>query len=173
MEDVSNVSSLDGKQVLRGIRKSNINTLVFGQLNMYSLRNKFDMLSEMIKGFVDVSMISETKLADSFPGGQFFIVDYHTPFRFDRIGNGHGILLYIREDIQLKSSTVIFQHLKVFMLKLVFIKKKWLLNCSYNPHINEICNHLDIITKTLDTYYDKYENVVSLGNLNAGTEEIL
>ena len=123
LEDVSNVSSLDGKQVLRGIRKSNINTLVFGQLNIYSLRNKFDMLSEMIKGFVDLSMISETKLADSFPGGQFFIVDYHTPFRFDRIGNGHGILLYIREDIQLKSSTVIFQHLKVFMLKLVFIRK--------------------------------------------------
>ena len=49
LEDVSNVLSLDAKQVLRGIRKSNINKLVFGQLNINSLRNKFDMLSEMIK----------------------------------------------------------------------------------------------------------------------------
>ena len=83
MEDVSNVSSLDAKQVLRGIRKSKINKLVFGQLNINSLRKKLDMLSEMITGFVDVFMISETNLDDSFPGDQFFIKGYHTPFRFD------------------------------------------------------------------------------------------
>ena len=68
MEDVSHVSSLDTKQVLRGIRKVNINKSVFGQLNINSLKNKFNMPSEMIKGFVDVFMISETKLNDSFPG---------------------------------------------------------------------------------------------------------
>ena len=57
------------------------------------------MLSELIKGFVDVFMISETKLDDSFPEGQFFIDDYHTPFRYDRNGNGGGTLLYVHEDI--------------------------------------------------------------------------
>ena len=45
--------------MLRSIRKSNINKLVFGQLNINSLRLKFDMLSEIIKGFIDVFMISE------------------------------------------------------------------------------------------------------------------
>ena len=60
------------------------------------------MLSEMIKGFVDMFMISETKLDDSFPGGQFFIEGYHTPFRFDRNGNAGGILIYVREDIPAK-----------------------------------------------------------------------
>ena len=93
LEDFSNVSSLDVKQVLRGIRKSNINRLVFGQLNINSLRSKFDMLIKMIKGFVDVFTISETKLDDSFPGGQFFIEGYHTSFRFERNGKGGGILL--------------------------------------------------------------------------------
>ena len=73
MEDVSNVSHSDGQQVLKDIGKSNINVLIFGQLNINSLRNKFDMVSELIKGFVDVFMISETKLDDSFPEGQFFI----------------------------------------------------------------------------------------------------
>ena len=123
MEDVSNVSSLDAKQVLRGIRKSNINKLVFGQLNINSLRSKHGMLSEMVKGFVNVFMISETKLDDSFPGGQFFKESYHTLFKFDQNGNG-GVFYYMSaRTYQLKSSTVIFQHLKVFMLKLVFIRK--------------------------------------------------
>ena len=45
-------------------------------------------------------IISETKLGNSFPGGQFFIEGYNTPLRFDRNGNGGGILLYVRDDIQ-------------------------------------------------------------------------
>ena len=72
------------------------------------------MLSELIKGFVDVFMISETKLDDSFPEGQFFIDGYHTPFKF--------FFTSVRTH-QLKSSTVIFQLLKAFLLKLVFIRK--------------------------------------------------
>ena len=44
-EDVSNVS----QQALKDIHKSNINKLVFGQLNINSLRNTFDMLSELIQ----------------------------------------------------------------------------------------------------------------------------
>ena len=80
-EDVTNVSHSDEQQVLKDIRKSNINKLVFGQLNINSLRNKFDMLSELIKGFVNFFMISKTKLNDSFPECQFFVDGYHTSFR--------------------------------------------------------------------------------------------
>ena len=32
------------------------------------------------------------------------------------------------------------------------------------------CDHLNVITKTLVIYYCKYENVVFLGDFNAGTE---
>lgn len=81
MEDVSNISSLDAKRRLTGIRKSNINKLVFEQLNINSFRKEFHILSEMIKGFVDVFMISEKNLDDSFHGGQFFIEGYLTYFR--------------------------------------------------------------------------------------------
>ena len=102
MEDVSNVSHSDAQQVLKDIRKSNVNQSIFDQLNINSLRNKFDMVSELIKGFIDVFMISETKLGDSFLEGQFFIDGYHTPFRYDRNGNGCGILLYVHEDIPVK-----------------------------------------------------------------------
>ena len=60
------------------------------------------MLSEMIKGFMNVFMISGTRLNDSFSGGQFFTKHYHTPFRFDWNGNGGGILIYVRDDIPTK-----------------------------------------------------------------------
>ena len=98
MQDGSNLSHSDAQRVLKDIRKSNVNKLAFGQLNINSLRNKFDMLSELIKGFVDVFRISETKLDDSFPEGHFFIDGYHTPFRYDQSGNGGGIFLYVRKD---------------------------------------------------------------------------
>ena len=44
-------------------------------------------------------MTSETNLDESFPVGQFLVDGYSVPFRFDRNGNGGGILLHMREDI--------------------------------------------------------------------------
>ena len=58
-----------------------------------------------------------------------------------------------------------------FLVEINLYNKKWLINCSYNPHKNNIGSHLNVITKTLDTYYGKYENVVFLGDFNAGIEE--
>ena len=122
-EDVSNVSHSDTQHVLKDIRKSNVNKLIFGQLNINSLRNKFDMVSELIKGFVDVFMISETKLDDCFPEGQFFTDGYHTPFRYDINGNDGSILLYVREDIPAKVIHCDFPTSENFLLKLIFIRK--------------------------------------------------
>ena len=51
---------------------------------------------------VDVLVITETKLDDSFPTGQFFIDGFSTPFRLDRNSRGGGILIYVREDIPSK-----------------------------------------------------------------------
>ena len=164
MEDASNVFHSDAQQVLKGIRKSNVNKLVFGQLNINSLRNKFAMLSELIKGFVDVFMISETKLDDSFPEGQFFIDGFHTPFRYDRNGNGGSILLYVREDIPAKVIHFDCSTSESVFVEINLLREKWLINCSYSSHLN-------VITKALGTYYGKYENVVFLGDFNAGIEE--
>ena len=53
-------SNPDAKQVLKVIRISNVKKLISRQLNMNSVRNKFDMLIEPVKGTVDVFVISET-----------------------------------------------------------------------------------------------------------------
>ena len=129
------------------------------------------MVSEPIKGFIDISMISETKLDESFPECQFFIDGYHTPFRCDWNGDGGGILLYVLEEIPAKDIHCDFPTFESFLVEINLDKKKWLINCAYNPDKNIIGSHLNVITKSFGTYYGKYENVVFLGNFNAEIEE--
>ena len=77
-------------------------------------------------------MISETKLDSSFPNGQFQIHGHSEPYRFDRNGNGGGILVFIRDDIL---SKLVESQMKIegFFIELNLRRKKWLLYCSYNP----------------------------------------
>ena len=68
------------KSLFKNICISNINKLIFGHLNIKSIRNKFDVLSEKVKGPTDIVLVSETELDDIFPEGQFLIEDFHSPF---------------------------------------------------------------------------------------------
>ena len=71
---------------------------IIAQLNINSLRNKFDSIVRMLHNYLDILLISETKIDSLFPAAQFQIEDY-TTYRLDRNANGGGILVYIREDI--------------------------------------------------------------------------
>ena len=77
---------------LSSLRKKNLNRLFLAHLNINSMRNKFYQLVSGIKGNIDVLMISETKLDDSFPSMQFLIESYGPPYRLDRNSHGGGIL---------------------------------------------------------------------------------
>ena len=104
---------------------------------------------------------------DSFPEGQFLIDGFHSPFRFDCNKNGAGITLYVREDIPAKLLSHDFPFAESFFVEINLYKKKWLINCSYNLHKNDLKKHLDTISKSLDTYSTKYENILILGDFNA------
>ena len=90
--------NLDPYSNIENIRSKNPSRLIIAQLNIISLRNKFDSLAEILHNNVDILLISETKIDSSFPTAQFKIEGY-TTFRLDRNSNWGGILLYIREDI--------------------------------------------------------------------------
>ena len=81
---------------LKATRIANINRLMIGHININSIRNKFEMLSNSIKGNLDILMISETKLDSTFPSNQFTVEGFAAPIRFDRNGREEGTLLYIR-----------------------------------------------------------------------------
>ena len=80
--------------VLTSLRKDNVDRLIFAHLNINSIRNKFDNLSQLIRGKIDVLLISETKIDDSFPEGQFLIDGFSAPYRLDRNCQGGALMLF-------------------------------------------------------------------------------
>ena len=108
--------------------------LILGHVNINSIRNKFDSLIYMLDKNTDTFLISDTKLDDSFLSAQFKIEGFITPYRYDRNDKGGGFLLYIREDIPsrlLKSKSQC--NVKSLSVEINLKKRKWFLNCSYNP----------------------------------------
>ena len=57
------------------------------------------------------------------------------------------------------------------MIELNLRKKRWLINCSYNPNNGNIESHLDSVFKSLDIDLNRYENVILLGDYNAGIDD--
>ena len=118
---------------LENLRGKNKNRPIIAQLNINSLRNKFGFLSSHITKYVDILLLAETKLDDSFPTAQFSLNGFCKPYRLDRSSNGGGILLYVRDDIPSRLLTVykIKDNLELFFVEVNIRKKKWLLGCSY------------------------------------------
>ena len=93
--------------ILKKIKVKNLTRLIFGQLNINSIRNKFDLLKMQIKGNIDILVITESKLDRSFPSQLIFFEGYAMPYRIDRNANGGGVLIYIREDISCRDLAII------------------------------------------------------------------
>ena len=89
--------------IFKKIKLGNANRLVIGHININSLRNKFESLKILIKGNIDILVITESKLDESFPTQQFVIEDFSLPYRYDR--NGGGVMIYVREDIPCRELT--------------------------------------------------------------------
>ena len=156
---------------LKDIPKKNLRNIVIGQLTINSLRNKFDLLAEKIKEIINVLVISETKLDEFFPVGQFRIPGYTSPFLLDCHQHGGGIMAFIREDIPAKFYSTDTKPIEGLYIELNFRKRKWLLSCSYNPNKNKIMNHLDALRRNLDLYPSEYEHVTLLGDFNVETKK--
>ena len=87
---------------LNEIRKKNPNLIIIAHLIINSIRNKFEMLKEVIGNKIDILLISETNLDDTFPLSQFILEGFTPPYRLDRTEHGGGLMLFIREDIPSK-----------------------------------------------------------------------
>lgn len=74
------VENEDPSKILTNLRLNN--RLIHAQLNINSVRNKFDSLVYVVNNNIDILMTSETKLGSSCPTGQFPIL----PYRFDQLG---------------------------------------------------------------------------------------
>ena len=63
-------------ETLQELRVKNVGNIIIAQLNINSLRHKFDSLVELIGGKVDVLIICETKLDKTLTKNTFHISGY-------------------------------------------------------------------------------------------------
>ena len=90
---------LDPSTILKNLKLANINKPVIAHMNINSLRNKLHSLKTIIRESIDILLISETKIDESFLTSQFAIDGYSLPFRLNINGNSGGLLLYVRDNL--------------------------------------------------------------------------
>ena len=57
----------DFKTKLKDIRMTNLNCIIISHINKNSIRNKFELLAEAVMCNVDILMVTEIKIGESFP----------------------------------------------------------------------------------------------------------
>ena len=83
INDILNESSdSSGIDTLKDIRTKNQDRVIIGHLNVNSIRNKIEFLSNLVQGNIDIFLVSETKIDDSFTTSQFLIPGFSPPFPF-------------------------------------------------------------------------------------------
>ena len=80
------------------LRRKFTKSLFFGELNVNSVRNKFEALEFLIKEKFDIFLVSESKLDSSFPEAQFKIPGYRI-FGQNRDKYRGGLMFYINQNI--------------------------------------------------------------------------
>ena len=115
------------------------------------------MLLDQIKGNIDVSLVSGTEIDDSFLVGNFLIDGFSTPYRLDWWTPYRLDRWSVREDIYLNLVEAEAKPIEGFYIELNLPNDKWLLNCSYNLHKNNIGNHLKVLSDFLDSHSSTYE----------------
>ena len=121
---------IDCKSTFKTMRDDNLNKLIFAHLNINSIRNKLEELISQVKGTVDILMISETKIDDSFPIVNILTDGFSQPYRIDQNSFGGGIMLYVREDIPSNLLKVESLPIEGFYVESKLRSENWLINCS-------------------------------------------
>ena len=98
----------------KNIPLKNVNNNIFAQININSIKNKFELPSHYVGG---VLIITAKELDTSFPSGQFLLHGYSEPFRLGRNQFSGGLLVFIREDIPCSILDVKQRTIELFSLK--------------------------------------------------------
>ena len=84
---------------MKNLRLKNVNKTIKGQVNVNYVLSKFNHLKELVLKDVDILVIYETKLDETFPSSQFHMNGFSLPYRLDRNCHGGGVMIFVRKDI--------------------------------------------------------------------------
>ena len=75
-------------------------------------------------------------------------------------------MLFVREDIPARPISIEKAPIEIFFIELNLRRKNWIVNCSYNPHKNNISSHLEVISGTMDIHSFNYDNFIFFRDFN-------
>ena len=101
---------------------------------------------------IDILMISETKIDESFPVSQFMIDGLSMPYHRDRNAHCGEILVYFRNYITAKllKHGNLSSDIEAIFIEMNTKSKNWLLCCTCNPNKSLIKNYLPQLQKQLE-----------------------
>ena len=141
---------------------NNPGKIIMGHWNINSIRNKSDLLKEMVTEEIYVFVISETKLDDSFPVSRFLIKINHTSaWVFCCKFAAYFRNFFSQEHLWMAASTYNIDTIKKIrntqFSRSIFIEiriksNKWLLYCSYYSSKLQVSSYLQELSNGFDTY---------------------
>ena len=169
-KSVLTVSSDTPCDTLNGLHEQRLNhpkNVIFGHLNINSVRNKFSGFKDLVLKETDICLLTETKIDDSFPNSQFFAEGYRM-YRKDRNKNGGGLLLYVNEGIpgKLINSYDFKEGSEIIVFEFSISNKKWLLLGNYKPPSQNELSFINEIKLSLNFFSSLYENLLLLADFN-------
>ena len=122
--------------------------IILEHLNVKSLQNKFESISELIKKKIDIFLINKTNLDKLFTSNQF-AVSFHKFVRKDRNKFWEGITIYITD--QLPSWTIKIENpsdIEILTIEIIINKNKILVP-GYTIHLTLVKPILLLVLKPL------------------------
>ena len=77
-------------------------------------------------------------------------------------------MLFVREDIPAKLIFTEVSPIEGFYVEINSRKQKWLICCSYNPNKHNTSKHIQALSKRFNLFSSNQENVILIGDFNAG-----
>ena len=76
--------------------------MIIGNLNISSIRNKFEQSKETVLKYIGILVVTETKLDETFLESLFLIDGFSKPYRLDRNKNEGEIMILYMTQFQVK-----------------------------------------------------------------------
>ena len=155
---------------LKSFRVNHKKQMIFGHLNINSLRKKFYELKDMLAdNVIDIVFLSETKLDESFPPPQFNVNGF-SHHRNDRNGLGGGLAAYFRSDIPHRRrrdyESKANDGVEFIIFDVIIRHEKWLFIGVYKPPSVHDDHLIESITNVFRQTQGAYRSTFVIGDIN-------
>lgn len=153
---------------IRNVRAKNVRNIILAHININSLRHKFSEISIMLhEKMIDILVISEAKLDDSFTNNLFHVNGY-CMYRQDNTAKSGGIVVFIKDCIANSCGKIKIYEKSLECITVDFIvdKNRYTLIAMYK---HPKCPN-DYFEQQFEYLYDKLTetgaNTILMGDLN-------